>query len=387
MRKRKIMSSTPAYDERMDERFDAEIPDEFEIYDRIGKAYCKVADYTMIGSNVALATIGIISFDNYFDADEYVERGLGEFFDDIFNGSDYYSVVYEIKRGLPKYMDEYDIIGDADYSESYKTFTVNVKITSSEHDDFADDAYFSASRKIGNKRPVKASVGSSSYDTKLIAKYVKETYDDSASSRIRSFGHMSNAEKYMNRNSLIYDSKNKLILFYDMETKEKTPIFKVIPQHSNIKKYGMYAPKEPILEPVDSCDDVMSSHSSSRKVGRGREVFSSESFEDQENFEDRVSWFYNHKLVDQTEIYDRSDKFYEIFEADAKLRKEIFDWMYEYAYYDMDESNIPDPDNNMDELFADFLDELYFQYEQSDNSELYYDGSLAEIFNGRTIYD
>lgn len=106
-----------------------------------------------------------------------------------------------------------------------------------------------------------------------------------------------------------------------------------------------------------------------------------------ESFEDRVSWFYKHKLIDQTEIYDRSDKFYDIFEEDAKLRKEIFDWMYEYAYYDMDESDIPDPDNDMEELFADFLDELYFQYEQSDNSELYYDGSLAEIFNGRTIYD
>ena len=156
MRKRKIMSSTPAYDERMDERFNAEIPDEFEIYDRIGKAYCKVADYKMIGSNAALVTIGVLSYDTYFGADEYIERGLEEFFGDMFNGSDYYFVVDEIFSGLPKYIDEYDIIGDADYSESYETYTVNVKITSSEHDDFADDAYFSASRKIG-KKPIKSS--------------------------------------------------------------------------------------------------------------------------------------------------------------------------------------------------------------------------------------
>lgn len=152
-----IMSATPTYDSRMDDRFDAEIPDEFEIYDRIGKAYCKVADYKMIGTNAALVTIGVLSYDTYFGADEYIERGLEEFFGDMFNGSDYYFVVDEIFSGLPKYMDEYDIIGDADYSESYKTFTVNVKITSSEHDDFADDSYFSASRKIGKKRPVTAS--------------------------------------------------------------------------------------------------------------------------------------------------------------------------------------------------------------------------------------
>ncbi len=143
--------------------------------------------------------------------------------------------------------------------------------------EFYEPGYVSdvnSSRKIGKKRPVKASVDSSSYDTKLIAKYVKETYDDSASARIRSFGHMSNAERYMDRNGLIYDSKNKLILFRDWDTKETTPIFKVIPQHSNIKKYGMYAPKEPILEPVDSCDSVMSSYSDSRKIRRGRKVLS-----------------------------------------------------------------------------------------------------------------
>lgn len=90
-----------------------------------------------------------------------------------------------------------------------------------------------------------------SYDTKLIAKYIKEYLSNQASGRGNYSMNFSDAERYMNRNQLIYNSRDNIVYLHDLKTREDTPLFKVIPQYSNTKKNGYCAPKTPVLEPID----------------------------------------------------------------------------------------------------------------------------------------
>lgn len=113
-------------------------------------------------------------------------------------------------------------------------------------------------------------VVATSYDTKIIAKYLKKKFDDEAfgtshSSSLGSFyrNNPNDPDIYMNRNGLRYNSRNNTIT-----DRDDNPVFKVIPQYSHPKRQGVYPPKLPKIVPIDewnathnveSCDKITGS--------------------------------------------------------------------------------------------------------------------------------
>ena len=129
-------------DPNLDPRFDFEIDDNFEVYDRIGICYCQVIDYVSDGRNAAVATIAVASEDDYFGADQYVESGIEEYFDSMTNGTDYGFNIRSVERVLyePSYfraydMQNYDDTFNHDYNYNWFIATVEV-FAVSDSDDF-----------------------------------------------------------------------------------------------------------------------------------------------------------------------------------------------------------------------------------------------------------
>ena len=98
---------------------------------------------------------------------------------------------------------------------------------------------------------------SANYDTKLIAKYLKAKFDDEAFGTSKTIHGTSDAERYMNRNNLVYDSATKTVGVYQgSDWRNSTPIYKVIPQYGSKKVQGTYAPKLPKIIPIDEYNSM-----------------------------------------------------------------------------------------------------------------------------------
>jgi len=98
---------------------------------------------------------------------------------------------------------------------------------------------------------MKKYIRSSSYDTKLIAKWLKAKFDDEAFGTAYTTHRISDADAYMSRNRLTYNRRNNTIDLWNNSSDDDTPLFKVIPQYSSTKKQGTYAPKLPKIVPID----------------------------------------------------------------------------------------------------------------------------------------
>lgn len=102
----------------------------------------------------------------------------------------------------------------------------------------------------------------SSYDTKLIARWLKAKFDDEAFGTAYTTHRISNEDAYMARNKLTYNRRNNTIDLWGNDGND-TPVFKVIPQYSSTKKQGTYAPKLPKIVPIDEYNATHSVTSSS----------------------------------------------------------------------------------------------------------------------------
>jgi len=98
---------------------------------------------------------------------------------------------------------------------------------------------------------------SANYDTKLIAKWLKAKFDDEAFGTAKTMHGTSDAERYMNRNNLVYNSATKIVGVYQgSDWRNPTPIYKVIPQYGSKKVQGTYAPKLPKIIPIDEYNSM-----------------------------------------------------------------------------------------------------------------------------------
>lgn len=99
---------------------------------------------------------------------------------------------------------------------------------------------------------------SDNYDTKRIARAIKSILDDEAFGTAHSH-RISEDDAYMGRNGLVYNRREKTVDKYDIKTKERTPLYKVVPQYSSTKKNGTYAPKLPKIVPIESATSIQAS--------------------------------------------------------------------------------------------------------------------------------
>lgn len=105
--------------------------------------------------------------------------------------------------------------------------------------------------KIRSSKLSRVVAATNKYDTKLIAKWLKAKFDDEAFGTAYTTHHISDADAYMGRNGLTYNSRNNTIDLWKSGGDEDLPIYKVIPQYSSTKKQGTYAPKLPKLIPIE----------------------------------------------------------------------------------------------------------------------------------------
>lgn len=103
------------YFDDLDDRFDFDLEDEFDIYLGADIVPCYVVDSTVFGNGAGLSyTIAIpVGEKDHWQMDEWVERGLEEYFADRTDGSDYTFGINAIEKddyvyGLPNDVDNYN---------------------------------------------------------------------------------------------------------------------------------------------------------------------------------------------------------------------------------------------------------------------------------------
>ena len=205
-------------------------------------------------------------------------------------------------------------------------------------------------------------VVATSYDTKIIAKYLKKMFDDEAfgtshSSSLGSFyrNNPNDPDIYMNRNGLRYDSRNNTIT-----DRDDTPVFKVIPQYSHPKRQGVYPPKLPKIVPIDEwnathnvegCDKVTCSSDTGRDEGV-------------------VKFYYKHKLLGECEPeFMECEALLDVMQRDSELSSLILNYMNSLGdpVFPVSEEDWGTPEtdiNNIDieDLYDTFMQELQYDY-------------------------
>lgn len=219
-------------------------------------------------------------------------------------------------------------------------------------------------RSIQNTTAVKASskVVASSYDTKIIAKYLKKKFDDEAfgtshSSSLGSFyrNNPNDPDIYMNRNGLRYNSRNNTIT-----DRDDNPVFKVIPQYSHPKRQGTYPPKLPKIVPIDEWNAIHNVE------GCDKVTCSSDTGHD----EGVVKFYYKHKLLGECEPeFMECEALFDTMQKDSELSSLILDYMNSLGdpVFPVSEEDWGTPEtdiNNIDieDLYATFMQELQYDY-------------------------
>lgn len=191
---------------------------------------------------------------------------------------------------------------------------------------------------------------SNNYDTKIIARYLKNIFDDEAFGTAYTTHRISKDDAYMARNGLYYDRNNQII--YD---KDDNAIFRVVPQYGSKKVQGTYAPKTPILKPIDEVEGTR--------------------------------FYYNGKLLGICKpYYMECGSLYSLLKNDKEAATSVLNYLNSlgdpvFPVSDEDwgtaETNI---DNvNIQELYNTFMQELNNEYEeQGDDLNVVFDG--FEIF-------
>lgn len=180
---------------------------------------------------------------------------------------------------------------------------------------------------------------SNNYDTKIIARYLKNKFDDEAFGTGYTKHGISKDDAYMARNGLSYDSRNQII--YD---KDDNAIFKVVPQYGSKKVQGTYAPKTPILKPIDEVEGTR--------------------------------FYYNGKLLGFCKpYYMECESLYRLIRDDKKAAQEVVDYLNSLGDPVFDTSEGVEPR----ELYNVFMQELGYEYdEEGDNLNTQFGG--FEIF-------
>lgn len=139
------------YFDDLDERFDFDLEDEFEIYLGADIVPCYVVDSTVFGNGAGLSyTIAIpVGEKDHWQMDEWVERGLEEYFADRTDGSDYTFGINAIEK------DDY-VYGLPNDVDNYNTYVAEVEVVPFDNIGF-DDYGINAGVNESKRRSVKES--------------------------------------------------------------------------------------------------------------------------------------------------------------------------------------------------------------------------------------
>lgn len=129
-KKIKSAKSTPSLHQAfdgLDDRFDFDLDDEFEIYVRNDTITCYTIDSKVFGNGAGVSyTVAIpIGEGDFWDIDRFIQRGLEEYLSEQLDGSDYTYGVNEISKDPMFDVDTADIPANVD---TYNLYFADVEI-------------------------------------------------------------------------------------------------------------------------------------------------------------------------------------------------------------------------------------------------------------------
>lgn len=113
-RKTNVSASNNMYAEGLDGRFAFDMPEDFEIYVGNDRITCYTIDASVIGDGAGVSyTVAIPLNDVHWQSDEWINRGLNEYFSEATDGSDYTYGINTVEQSIGIMSDLPNI--DADY--------------------------------------------------------------------------------------------------------------------------------------------------------------------------------------------------------------------------------------------------------------------------------
>lgn len=123
----------------LDDRFDFDLDDKFEIYVRNDIITCYTIDSKVFGNGEGISyTVAIpIGEGDFWDIDRFIQRGLEEYLSEQLGGSDYTYGVNEISKDPDFEVNSWDIPANVD---TYNLYFADVEVypVAPGYDDFED---------------------------------------------------------------------------------------------------------------------------------------------------------------------------------------------------------------------------------------------------------